>query len=564
MTETITTSSNIDRGRYRKILWFFGRVVAQLVLIDLVAGRVFKKWVRRTRPSRFRRMSRRFRELAIEMGGVQIKLGQFLSSRVDVLPPEVTEELAGLQDEVPPVPFSEISIVLQDELGNPADSFAYLDPIPLAAASLGQAHRARLHSDNGHQPDVVVKVQRPGIADIVQTDLSALRVVARWAMRYKPIRRRADVPALLEEFSATLWEELDYHLEADNAEHFARMFARNPQVRIPAIHRQYSTRRVLVLENIDGIKITDIEAMNAAGIDHSEVAVRLMDTYFHQIFKEGFFHADPHPGNLFIQPIPPTNETAENGSHPFRLAFVDFGMVGRVEELMGENLRKVLVSVTQRDARRLTEAYNELGFFLPGSDLNRITEAQASLLDHLWGRNMLELSQPDPQEIQELGREFRDILFEFPFQVPRNFVYLGRTLGMLSGLTTLLDPTINPWALIERYGQEIIRTREGREMTIATLLEWVQPLITLPAQAQRVLAAAESGRLKVQTTPDRTMLRRLERLERQVGHLNWNILLGVLFLSGTLLYINGETGLGITAWIVSLLIFLITLLTGSD
>jgi hypothetical protein len=135
---------------------------------------------------------------------------------------------------------------------------------------------------------------------------------------------------------------------------------------------------------------------------------------------------------------------------------------------------------------------------------------------------------------------------------------------MLSGLATLLDPNINPWALIERFGQEIIRTKEGRDLTISTILEWLQPLIILPSQAQRVLAAAESGRLKVQTTPDRTMLRRLDKLERQVGRLNWNILLGVLFLSGTLLYINGETGLGMTAWIVSLLIFLTTLLIGGD
>jgi predicted unusual protein kinase regulating ubiquinone biosynthesis (AarF/ABC1/UbiB family) len=661
MAETISTQSIVDRGRYRKILWFFGRVVLHLVLLDLIAGRVFKKWVRRTRPSRFRRMSRNFRELAVEMGGVQIKLGQFLSSRVDVLPPEVTEELAGLQDEVPPVPFPEISAVLRDELGDPADHFAFLDPVPLAAASLGQAHRARLFSENGRQLEVVVKVQRPGIADIVQTDLAALRVVARWAMRYRPIRKRADVPALMEEFADTLWEELDYHLEADNAEHFARMFAKNPKVRIPAIHRQHSTRRVLVLENIDGFKITDVEQMEAAGVDLSQVAERLMDTYFYQIFKEGFFHADPHPGNLFIQPLPTSSPEPVEGEpvegepvegepvegepvegqpvegkpvegqpvegqpvegepvegepvegepvegqpvegepvegqpvegepvegqpvegqpvegqpaegqpaegrpavgRPFRLAFVDFGMVGRVEELIGKNLKQVLVSVTQRDPRGLTDAYNEMGFFLPGSDLDRITEAQARLLDHLWGRNMLELSQPDPHEVAELGREFRDILFEFPFQVPRNFVYLGRTLGMLSGLATMLDPNINPWALIERYGREIIRTRAGRDLTIAALLEWLQPIITLPAQTQRVLAAAESGRLKVQTTPDRILLRRLDRLERQVGRLNWNVLVGVLLLSGTLLYINGETGLGITAWGVSILLFIITLLPG--
>ena len=558
MTETSSASSTIDRGRYRKILWFFGRVVLHLIWWDLVVGRVFKKWIRGSRPSRFRRMSRNFRELAIEMGGVQIKLGQFLSSRVDVLPPEVTEELAGLQDEVPPVPFPEISAVLREELGDPADHFAFLDPMPLAAASLGQAHRAKLHSNNGHQPEVVVKVQRPGIADIVRTDLMALRVVARWAMRYGPIRKRADVPALMDEFAETLWEELDYHLEADNAEQFANMFADNPHVRIPAIHHRHSTGRVLVLENIEGHKISDMEQIEAEGIDLAEVAERLMDTYFHQIFKSGFFHADPHPGNLFIQSMPSTNGTAENGSRPFRLAFVDFGMVGRVEDLMGQNLKQVLVSVTKRDARGLTEAYNDLGFFLPGSDLERITEAQARLLDHLWGRNLLELAQPDPQEVQELGKEFRDLLFDFPFQVPRNFVYLGRTIGMLSGLASQLDSTINPWALIERYGQEIIRSQDGRDLTISALLELLQPLITLPAQAQRVLSAAESGRLKVQTTPDRTLLRRLDKMERQVGRLNWNILLAVLFLSGTLLYINGESGLGITAWGIAVLMFIIT------
>jgi predicted unusual protein kinase regulating ubiquinone biosynthesis (AarF/ABC1/UbiB family) len=409
---------------------------------------------------------------------------------------------------------------------------------------------------------VVVKVQRPGIAQIVQTDLAALRVVARWAIRYRPIRRRADVPALMDEFAATLWEELDYQLEADNAEKFGRIFAQNSKVCIPGVYREHSTGRVLVLENVDGIKITDTAQMDAEGIDRAQVADHLMDVYFQQIFKEGFFHADPHPGNLFIQPLPLSNGTAVNGERPFRLAFVDFGMVGRIETLTGENLKRVLISVTRRDAQGLTEAYNDLGFFLPGSDLDRIAEAQATLLDHLWGRNLLELSQPDAQEVQELGKEFRDILFEFPFQIPRNFVYLGRTMGMLSGLASQLDPMINPWRLIERYGREIIRSQEGRDLTLSTILEWLQPLISLPAQVQRVVAAAESGRLKVKTTPDRTLLRRLERLERQAGRLNWNVLLGVLFLSGTLLYINGENGLGIAAWLAAAILLVLNLLMG--
>jgi predicted unusual protein kinase regulating ubiquinone biosynthesis (AarF/ABC1/UbiB family) len=164
--------------------------------------------------------------------------------------------------------------------------------------------------------------------------------------------------------------------------------------------------------------------------------------------------------------------------------------------------------------------------------------------------------------VQELGKEFRDILFEFPFQLPRNFDSLGRTMGMLSGLASQLDPMINPWRLIERYGREIIRSQDGRDLTLSTILEWLQPLISLPAQVQRVVAAAESGRLKVKTTPDRTLLRRLERLERQAGRLNWNVLLGVLFLSGTLLYINGENGLGIAAWLAAAILLVLNLLMG--
>ncbi|MCI0394701.1 MAG: AarF/UbiB family protein, partial [Chloroflexi bacterium] len=499
----------IDHGRYRQILRFFAGVVAHLVWWDVLVVRLplARGWVRRSRPARLRRISRRFRELAVRMGGVLIKLGQFLSARVDVLPPEITEELAGLQDEVPPVPPEQIQAVLAAEFDDVTTHFADFERTPLAAASLGQAHCARLwpERETGHRrgPAVVVKVQRPNIEHIVRTDLAALRVVARWAMRYPPIRRRANVPALMDEFAATLWEELDYEAEAQNAVRFAQMFAGDRGIKVPAVYRQHSTGRVLVLEDVGGIKITDVEAMAGAGVDRKQVATRLMDAYFRQIFKEGFFHADPHPGNLFVLP----DGTGGDGGRPFRLAFVDFGMVGHVETLMGENLRQMLVSITQRDARGLTEAYNNLGFFLPGADLERIAEAQGRLLDQLWGRNLLELTQPDPREVQEMGREFRDILYEFPFQVPQDFIYLGRTLGMLSGLSTLLDPTMNPWRQIERYGREIIGQQETRDFSWELLLEWLRPLVALPAQAQRVLAAAEAGKLRVQTTPDRALLR---------------------------------------------------------
>ena len=224
------SETQIDNFRYRRILQFFSGMIAHFIWWDIVMRRmpVTRQRALASRSTRLRAQARDFRGLAIEMGGVMIKLGQFLSSRVDVLPVEITEELKGLQDEVPPVDTQLIMGLLYEQLGDISRRFEYIEPQPLAAASLGQVYRARLKPPRGATGPgerVVIKVQRPQIDYMVRTDLAALRVVARWLMRYKPIRKRANVPALLEEFARTLWEELDYHAEADNAEHFAQIHA---------------------------------------------------------------------------------------------------------------------------------------------------------------------------------------------------------------------------------------------------------------------------------------------------------------------------------------------------
>jgi len=262
----------IDTGRYRIILFFFGRMIAHLIVWDVLGGRIplVRTRTRRSRPARFRRWSRRFRLMAIRMGGVMIKLGQFLSARVDVLPPEITEELQGLQDEVPAEAAWRIWSVLEGELGDLAARFAHIETEPLAAASLGQVYRAWLlpsNPDDERGEAVVIKVQRPNIENLVRTDLAALQVVARWTMRYRPIRRRANVPELMNEFAGTLWEELDYEAEAANALRFAEMAVNNERVYIPAVYQEHSTRRVIVLEDVEAIKITDVEKMVAAGIN---------------------------------------------------------------------------------------------------------------------------------------------------------------------------------------------------------------------------------------------------------------------------------------------------------
>lgn len=536
------SQSFIENKRFRRILTFFVSMISHIILWDLLLARLpFMGWrARQTRSSRHRKWAARFRLLALEMGGVMIKLGQFLSARVDILPQDITDELKGLQDEVPAVPWSQIKSILNADLGDLDLRFTHIEQEPVAAASLGQAHRAWLLPVNEFQETgqpVVVKVQRPNIEEMVRIDLSALSIVARILMRYPPIRRRADVPELLEEFSRTLWDELDYESEALNVERFAQIHAQDPQILIPAVYREHSTRRVIVLENVETLKIDDIASLINMGIDPKAVAGTLLDAYFKQIFEEGFFHADPHPGNLFVRPQ--DDWEGEPGTRPFQLIFIDFGMVGHVPSLIGDNLRKVIISVMQRDARQLTEAYQDLGFFLPGADIDRIIEAQSTVLDHIWGRKLLDISRPDPKEVQEITSEYRDLLFDFPFQIPQDFIYFGRALGMVMGLVSQLDPEINAWHQIEKYGRRLSGLQTGedlREMSREMIMKGIRPYLEMPPRILRLLEMAEKGRIVVQNKQDAKELKNQEQMSKSLTQLSWSILGAAGMVSATVLY----------------------------
>jgi predicted unusual protein kinase regulating ubiquinone biosynthesis (AarF/ABC1/UbiB family) len=407
---------------------------------------------------------------------------------------------------------------------------------------------------------VVVKVQRPGIEAVVRTDLAALRVVARWAMRYKPIRRRANVPALMEEFARTLWEELDYRAEAANAERFAKLFAGEADVAVPKVYPAHSTGRILTLENVEGIRIDDVAAMRAVGIEPTAVAERLLDIYFKQVFQEGFFHADPHPGNIFVRLRPrPVNAPAE-GPTPFQITFIDFGMMGDIQALMGENLRRVLLAVAKRDARALTQIYQDMGFFLPGADLDRITEAQEAVLGRIWGRSLQEMARPSREEIQELGSEFKDLLRDFPFQVPQDFIYLGRAVGMLSGLTSQLHPDVNLWTQMEKYALEIVGNEGFKLFSPTVLIEEARSLLAVPAQMRRLIQLAESGQFQVRTVEDAGVGRRLTQVERRIARLNTTMMASASLLAGALLYSADHTLLGLGFWGVAGVLWGVSLL----
>ncbi|MEM7126485.1 MAG: AarF/UbiB family protein [Chloroflexota bacterium] len=553
-----------DHRRYQRILRFFAGVIGQFILLDLLLGRlpIIGGRIRNSRTTRLRRMARRFRTLAIEMGGVLIKLGQFLSARVDVLPIEITQELAGLQDEVPAEAWPQIAAALHQELGDVSARFATIEEAPLAAASLGQAYRAQLHPTEGNHA-VVLKVQRPGIDEIVRVDLDALRVVARWTMRYRPIRRRANVPELMEEFAKTLWAELDYQAEAANAQRFAQIFADDDDVRVPKIYHQHSTGRVLTLENVEGLRIDDVAEIRAAGISPTILAERLLDIYFKQVFREGFFHADPHPGNIFVRAVPRAIEDSEEnstrnstelhagGSTSFQITFIDFGMMGNIQSIMSDNLQRILLAVAKRDAAALTQIYNDMGFFLPGADLDRITEAQEEVLGRIWGRSLQEMARPSPDEIRELSGEFKDIIRAFPFQVPQDFIYLGRAVGMLSGLTSQLHPDVNLWAQMEKYAVEIIGDERFKLFDFDFLRTEFQDLLAVPVQVRRLIQLAEGGRLQVRSVEDPKAARRLDQLERHLGRLNQTVLTAAGLLGGVWLYNAGNTNVAIGFWVVA-------------
>ncbi len=562
----------IHWGRYRRTLWFAGWLFARVLLWELVLRRLAgERRVARGRSARLRRWSREFREMATGMGGVMIKLGQFVSSRVDVLPPEVIEELASLQDEVPTVPFSTIRQTLEEDLGPVGDRFAWFDPVPVAAASLGQAHRARLPGGDR----VVVKVQRPGIRSLVHTDLRALGVVARWAMHLPFIAHRANVPALLGEFSSVLWEELDYTREADHVETFRRMFAHNKGVYIPRLYRDACTPHVVTLEDVTAIKVTDYEGIEAAGIDRRDVARRLIDTYLWMVFIQRFYHADPHPGNLFVYPLEPDSPTRSGYDpgdlpmlgRPFYLIFVDFGMVGRLTPEIEAGLRETLIALTTRDAHRLVQSYQRLGVLLPGADLDRIEQATRAVFDRVWGMSLSEISGMQFHEMADLGREFSDLIFSLPFQVPQDFLYLARCVGILVGLCTGLDPAFDPWhevtpfvrqALVEDGGRlpskitlhdlldpRVLLTAANRDLLANTGFDLARRAIQLPALAEEVLRRAERGDLVVRAAPAPELEQRIERLERAAFRLAAGVIFAGLVTSSAILYTGGAHTMGL-------------------
>ncbi|BDV31402.1 ABC1 kinase family protein [Microbacterium terricola] len=533
--------------------WWFELFLPRIGLARLAA---------RGRSARLHGIARSFHTLAVSLGGLMIKVGQFMSSRLDVLPPEITKELEGLQDEVPAVDFAAIRELAERELGLPLDrAFASVDPVPVAAASLGQAHRARLVDADAAETgfaDVVVKVQRPGIDEIVAVDLAALRKVAVWLSRVRVVAEHVDLPGLVEEFADTSSDEIDYLHEARNAERFREAFADDPRVDAPEIAWERTTRRVLTLQDVTAIKINDVDGLRAAGIDPSEVATEFASVMFDQLFTGGFFHADPHPGNIFVTP---TDPPVPDGERAWRLTFIDFGMMGEVPDGLRRGLRQLIIAVAARDGKRLVDSIRDVGVLLPSADTAELERAMTALFARFGGMGFAELQQVDPREFRDFATEFGDLVRTMPFQLPENFLLIVRAISLTSGMCSGLDPDFNIWDAVEPYAAGLLRDERGNvvQAFAKEALDVAGIAVRLPRRMDDALTRLENGRVAVENP---RLERRVSLLERTARRVISAVLFAGLFIGGAVLRPD-EPVLGTILMVTSLAPLLHALFAGA-
>jgi predicted unusual protein kinase regulating ubiquinone biosynthesis (AarF/ABC1/UbiB family) len=426
----------------------------------------------------YRRQALRFRKNAEEMGGLLIKVGQFLSSRVDLLPKVYLDELAKLQDHVQAASWPAVHAVLEEELGALNRHFLWFSETPLAAASLGQVYEAVLTTGER----VAVKVQRPGINRIVESDLKALRWIVAIATRTTTFGKTFDLATVLKEFRRLVFEELDYHRELANTELIRQDLQFFDHVIVPKTYPSLSTGRVLVMEFFDGIKIDRVADLEAHHIAPADVAERVIRLYLHMVMESGVYHADPHAGNILVAP---------NGD----LILLDYGMVGTLDLATKRNLRHLFIAVSARDPHGLIDAMSALGMIRPEADLTRLRRRVSYLFDRYYAETLDQLGQLD---IPQMLRDFEVILRDDAIQVPGYFAFLGRAIAILVGLATAIYPEINLMQLFAPYAQRFITEEAGgtRQYLQRQVQTYGKTLLELPPLTAKVLRRIDQGEME--------------------------------------------------------------------
>lgn len=483
------------------------------------------------------------RENLLELGPTFIKLGQLFSTRADLFPSEYVEELSKLQDRVPAFAYEQCREIIEQDFGKSVEElFRDFEPVPLAAASLGQVHKAQLYSG----ANVVVKVQRPGLKQLFEIDLAILKGIARYFQNHPKWGRGRDWLGIYQECCRILWEEIDYLHEGRNADTFRRNFRHCDWVQVPRICWQFSSPRVLTLEYIPGIKISNYEALEASGLDRKKLAEMGAKAYLQQLLNDGFFHADPHPGNIAVSP-------------QGQLIFYDFGMMGRITSNLREKLMETLFGIANKDADRVVKSLIEVGALTPTGDMSPVRRSIQYMLDNF-------MDQPfEEQSIAAISDDLYEIAYDQPFRFPATFTFVMRAFSTLEGVGKGLDPEFNFMEVAQPFAMQLMSNGNSSETANSIINELGRQAaqvsstaLGLPGRIEQTLDKLEQGDLRVRVRATET-----DRLLRRVGNVqmgtNYALLVGAFTLSATLLFISDKVWLALVIAFLALLMGIVLL-----
>jgi predicted unusual protein kinase regulating ubiquinone biosynthesis (AarF/ABC1/UbiB family) len=473
---------------------------------------------------RRRRLAVWIRETLLDLGPTFIKVGQLFSTRADLFPSEYVEELSKLQDKVPAFGYEQVEAIIQQDVSKTIpELYKSFDPIPLAAASLGQVHRAQLHSGE----EVVVKVQRPGLKKLFNIDLAILKGIARYFQNHPEWGRGRDWMGIYAECCRILWEEIDYLNEGRNADTFRRHFRGEDWVQVPRVYWRYSSPQVLTLEYLPGIKISHYEAIEAAGLDRKHLAQLGAKAYLHQLLNNGFFHADPHPGNIAV---------GTDGS----LIFYDFGMMGQVQTITREKLLNTFFGIAQKDAEQVVNSLIDLGALAPSEDMGPVRRSVQYMLDNF-------MDQPfETQSVAAISDDLYEIAYDQPFRFPATFTFVMRAFSTLEGVGKGLDPEFNFMEVAKPFAMQLMNNGGRSPMEEADGLlgelsrqaaQMSSTALGLPRRLDDTIDKLERGdiRVRVRSIESDRILRRMSTVN--LG-MNYTVLTGAFTLSATILFVN--------------------------
>ncbi len=475
------------------------------------------------------------RDTFLDLGPTFIKLGQLFSTRADLFPIEYVEELSKLQDRVPAFSYEKAESIIKEDLGKSVqDLYSSFDPIPMAAASLGQVHRAQLHSGE----EVVVKIQRPGLRQLFTIDLEILKGIAHYFQNHPDWGKGRDWLGIYEECCRILWEEIDYLNEGRNADTFRRNFRQENWVKVPRVYWRYTSPRVLTLEYAPGIKISQYDALEAAGLDRKNLAHLGAKAYLMQILYSGFFHADPHPGNIAV---------SAEGS----LIFYDFGMMGQIQAVTREKLLDTFFGIAQKDGNRVMNSLIALGALAPTGDMGPVRRSIQYMLDHF-------MDQPfETQSVSEISDDLYEIAYDQPFRFPATFTFVMRAFSTLEGVGKGLDPEFSFMEVAKPFATELMNSGNGsagnnllgelsRQAT-----QMSNTALGLPRRLEDALDKLEQGdiRVRVRATESDRILRRISSMSLVN---TYGILISGLTIAAAILISADKLGLAVVVAVLAI------------